>query len=246
MLRTSRRQVLRLGVGAGVAASLPGWWSDDLLVHAGAAPPAGAREGTVAPATFFRPAELAWIKAALDRLIPRDVLGPGAVDAGVATFIDSQLGGRYGQAIDWYMAGPWEKGTDQQGYQLQRTPAELYRAAIAAIDAHCRQRFDQKVFAALAPEQQDGLLHELQNGKLELADVSGKTFFDLLWKNTKEGFFADPMYGGNRGFIGWKLVGFPGPRYNYVADIRHFGQPYPLPTVGILGRDPSRRAQVPA
>ncbi len=33
--------------------------------------------------------------------------------------------------------------------------------------------------------------------------------------NTIEGFFADPIYGGNRDMVGWKLVGFPGARYDY-------------------------------
>jgi gluconate 2-dehydrogenase gamma chain len=57
----------------------------------------------------------------------------------------------------------------------------------------------------------------------------------MLWNNTVEGFLSDPMYGGNRNFAGWKLVGFPGPRYNYVSEIEQYGKPYTLPTVGILG-----------
>lgn len=48
------------------------------------------------------------------------------------------------------------------------------------------------------------------------------------------------MYGGNRGFAGWKLIGFPRPRYNYVEEITQYGKPYPLPPVGILGRDGTR------
>jgi gluconate 2-dehydrogenase gamma chain len=48
------------------------------------------------------------------------------------------------------------------------------------------------------------------------------------------------MYGGNRNFAGWKLVGFPGPRYNYTSEIEQYGKPYTLPTVGILGRDGTR------
>ena len=70
--------------------------------------------------------------------------------------------------------------------------------------------------------------------------MSAKAFFDMLWQNTKEGFFADPMYLGNRNFVGWKLIGFPGPRYNYVDEIEHYGERYALPTVGLLGRDRQR------
>ena len=191
--------------------------------------------------TFFSAAELAFVDAALARLIPADELGPGAVEAGVALFIDQQLAGRNGQAIDWYMQGPFAKGTEQQGYQLQLTPAGLYRAAIKAVDAHCRQGFGGRAFAALDAADRDAVLHALEGGQLELPGVSGKAFFTMLWQNTQEGFFADPMYEGNRDFIGWKLVGYPGPRYNYVADIARYGQPYPLPTVGLMGRDPSRR-----
>ena len=80
---------------------------------------------------FFSPGEVSFIDAAVDRLIPSDALGPGAVEAGVTVFIDRQLQGPYGRAADWYMQGPWADGTPQQGYQRRRTPAELYRAAIA-------------------------------------------------------------------------------------------------------------------
>jgi gluconate 2-dehydrogenase gamma chain len=71
--------------------------------------------------------------------------------------------------------------------------------------------------------------------------VPAKEFFKILWSNTQEGFLADPEYGGNRGFAGWKLIGFPGPRYNYVAEIEQYGKRYEEPTVGLLGRDPQRK-----
>lgn len=191
--------------------------------------------------TFFSTAEKAFVDAALERLIPADDLSPGALEAGVTLFIDQQLAGRFGQAADWYMQGPFGEGTKEQGYQSPLTPAGLYRAAIRAVDAHCRDAHGGKVFAALDPDARDAVLEGLEQGKLELAGVSGKTFFDVLWHNVQEGFFADPIYEGNRDFIGWKLVGFPGPRYNYVGDIARFGQPYERPTVGLMGRDPSRR-----
>jgi gluconate 2-dehydrogenase gamma chain len=59
----------------------------------------------------------------------------------------------------------------------------------------------------------------------------------MLVQNTVEGFLADPLYGGNRDFIGWKLVGFPGPRYNYVEEIEQHGKRYDKPFVSIGGRD---------
>ncbi len=62
----------------------------------------------------------------------------------------------------------------------------------------------------------------------------------MLLQNTVEGFLADPMYGGNRDFIGWKLIGFPGPRYDYTDEIEQYNKRYTLPPVGILGRDGKR------
>ena len=193
---------------------------------------------------FFSPSEGSFVDAAIDRLIPSDVLGPGAVEAGVTDFIDRQLAGPYGRAVDWYMQGPWADGTEEQGYQRRRTPAEVYRAAILAIDNHSRQS-SGKLFVALHGDDQDALLHALEDGKVDLGDVSGKAFFKLLWNNTQEGFFADPVYLGNRNFIGWKLIGYPGPRYNYDSAIRHYGERYSLPTVGLMGRDPSRQPEGP-
>jgi gluconate 2-dehydrogenase gamma chain len=71
-------------------------------------------------------------------------------------------------------------------------------------------------------------------GRLE--DVSGRAFFELLLQNTKEGFFADPIYGGNRNMVGWRMIGFPGARYDYRDWVERHNERYPLPPVGIVGR----------
>ncbi|WP_368641415.1 gluconate 2-dehydrogenase subunit 3 family protein [Castellaniella ginsengisoli] len=190
--------------------------------------------------TFFSPDEYRFVEAAAARLIPGEDNDPGALEAGVPLFIDLQLAGPYGRADRWYMEGPWADGTAQQGYQLRQTPAQLYRIAIAGIDGHCRHHFDGKAFAQLPIEDQDQILRDLEAGKIELQEIPAQAFFAVLWQNTQEGFLSDPMYGGNRGFAGWNLIGFPGPRYNYVEEITQYGKPYPLPPVGILGRDGTR------
>jgi gluconate 2-dehydrogenase gamma chain len=190
--------------------------------------------------TFFSLSEYRFIEAATARLIPGSPDDPGAIQANVPFFIDLQLAGPYGRADRLYMAGPWAHGTEQQGYQSKYTPAQLYRKAIASIDDHCRNEFQGKPYAALTPEQQDQVLHELDDDKIELGDVSASGFFSMLWQNTQEGFLSDPMYGGNRDFVGWKLIGFPGPRYNYTEEITQYGKPYPAPPVGIMGRDGTR------
>ncbi len=53
------------------------------------------------------------------------------------------------------------------------------------------------------------MLSGFENGSIALKDVKSADFFALLLQNTQEGFFADPIYGGNRDMAGWKLVGFP-------------------------------------
>jgi len=186
---------------------------------------------------YFESGEMDFIRAATARLIPEDALGPGADKAGVPAFIDLQLAGPYGRAERWYMQGPWPSGTDSQGYQLRYTPAQIYRQAIAGIDKHCRAKYQQS-FAGLKADQQDEVLHALEGGKVDLGDLPSKTFFNLLWQNTQEGFLADPAYGGNRDFAGWKLIGFPGPRYNYVREIGEYGKPYGQPYVSLIGRVP--------
>lgn len=187
---------------------------------------------------FLAPEEMEFVSAAVARLIPSDALGPGADQAGVPTFIDLQLAGPYGRAERWYMQGPWPRGVDTQGYQLRYTPAQIYRQAISGIDAHCRKQYQQP-FAKLKAEQQDAVLHALEDGKVDLGELPAKTFFQLFWQNTQEGYLADPAYGGNRDFAGWKLIGFPGPRYNYVREIRQYGQPYQQPFVSLIGRAPT-------
>ena len=202
-------------------------------LHGASVPPVAA-----AP-KFLDAGERSFLDAATARLIPDEQDGLGARGAHVTEFIDRQLAGPYGRAERWYMQGPWENGIPEQGYQLKLTPAELYRTAIRDIGAWCRKQHG-KDFTALAGSDQDAILHGLESGDIVLADVPSKAFFTMLWKNTVEGFLSDPLYGGNHDFAGWNLVGFPGPRYNYVAEIEQYGKPYTEPTVGIMGRDPSR------
>ena len=113
--------------------------------------------------------------------------------------------------------------------------------AIQDVDEYCRSSLGGKGFVQLGAASQDEVLKGLEKDEIQLARVPAKQFFDMLWHNTREGFLADPMYGGNQDFAGWKLIGFPGPRYNYVAEIDQYGKPYNVPPVGVLGRDPRRR-----
>jgi gluconate 2-dehydrogenase gamma chain len=116
------------------------------------------------------------------------------------------------------------------------TPAQMYRAAIKAMDAYCRDKFGGKPFVELSMEQQDTVLGELEEGKAKLQNVDAKAFFKQFLLNTQEGYFADPMYGGNKDMAAWKMIGFPGARYDYRDFVDQHGKRYPLPPVAIYGR----------
>jgi gluconate 2-dehydrogenase gamma chain len=131
-----------------------------------------------------------------------------------------------------YRNGPWLPGTPQQGYQLRQTPAELYRQGIAATQAYCNKTY-QRSFGALEAREQDDVLKGLDGGTITFAELPAKTFFEMLLQNTLEGFFADPLYGGNRDKIGWKLVGFPGVAAYYANKITDYNKPYNVPPVSI-------------
>jgi gluconate 2-dehydrogenase gamma chain len=189
-----------------------------------------AREATPAYMFFTEP-EVAFVDAAVARLIPADELGPGAKEAGVAFFIDRQLFGGWGTMARMYRQGPHPEGTPQQGYQSPLTPQEVYRAAIRDVNGWCAKTHG-KAFAQLAPSQQDEVLRGLDTGKIELETVTSRFFFNMLLTSTVEGFFSDPIYGGNRGKVGWKLVGFPGVAAVYTP---HIGRstPYQAEPVSI-------------
>jgi gluconate 2-dehydrogenase gamma chain len=198
-----------------------------------ASPPTPVRPG---PWQFFTADEAAIIEAAVDRLIPPDERGPGGKDAGCAVFIDRQLAGPYGRSSGLYVQPPFMPGAATQGYQMPDSPAARYRAGLKAVAAHVKAAFAGKAFNELPPQDQDKVLSGLETGAITLDGVKSADFFTLLLNNTMEGFFADPIYGGNRDMAGWKLVGFPGARYDYRDWVERHNEPYPLPPVSIMGR----------
>ena len=223
-MEQGRRRFLK-GLGVlSAAGSIPG-----SLVSGGA--PAEITTNVAAPETppeaftCLTPREVAFVEAALARLIPADELGPGAKEAGVAVFIDRQLAGAFGTMARNYQLGPWQEGTPQQGWQARLTPREVYRVAIEETDRHCEARYGRRLCELLASDQ-DEVLRSLDEGTLVLTSVRAPFFFALLWENTQEGFFADPIHGGNRDKVGWKLVGFPGVAAVYTDQIEKHGLPY--------------------
>lgn len=199
------------------------------------APGAGAPPRPVLPGSwlFFTPAEARTVEAIVDRIIPPDPDGPGAKDAGCAVFIDRQLAGPFGRAQGLYAGGPFVAGTKQQGPQSRLDPATQYRGALRGIADHCAQRFGGRGFDELSAEDQDAVVGAIEAGTLPMEDIVTKDFWTMLLKNTRQGFFADPVYGGNRDMAAWKWIGFPGARYDYSDWIERHNEPYPHGPIGI-------------
>src|SRR4029077_7540267 len=109
--------------------------------------------------------EAAFVEALVDHMIPADEYTPKGTDLGIAIYIDRALAGGWGKGERLYMQGPWKLGAPSQGYQLPLTPAQLYRAGIAATNAHCRKAYG-KSFDALDEAQREDMLLGLSAGKV--------------------------------------------------------------------------------
>jgi len=168
---------------------------------------------------FFNDDEAAFIESAVARLIPKDDQWAGALEACVPNFIDKQLAGAWGAGERLYRNGPWQPGTPSQGYQLPLTPAELFRTALGAIN----KELSKTPFVQMSPEQQDGYLKSLEAGGKDLAGVPSEVLFAHLWQSTLEGFFSDPVYGGNHDMVAWQMIGFPGAYASYYDLVDQHG-----------------------
>ena len=211
-------------------------------VPQGAAATPAAPAASAAPATapyqsvFLNAAEWQFIQAAVARLIPSDDTGPGAIEAGVPEFIDRQLEGAWGHGAWFYTQGPFHEASPLFGYQGALLPRDLYRVVIAATDQWCQQHRGGKRFAELDAAGQDEVLHGLQDGKIAFEGSQAQDFFSFLLANTKEGYFADPIHGGNKNGASWTMIGFPGARADFMDWVQRPGVAYPLPTVTMAGR----------
>ncbi|MFT4040070.1 MAG: gluconate 2-dehydrogenase subunit 3 family protein [Thermomicrobiales bacterium] len=196
------------------------------------------------PAAFFNPHEAATVDAIVSRIMPGDESDPGAHEAGVVFYIDRGLGGaNLGYTLKTYTQGPFPVVNEEPvpveaasaraiydsvtvagdqlsryGYQSILSPQEAYRRGLAAIDAYAQGKHE-KDFVDLTADEQDAILGEMQEDKATGFDgPSGKGFFTQLRNDTIEGFFGDPMYGGNQGLVGWELIGYPGAQRIYTPD----------------------------
>ncbi len=184
---------------------------------------------------FLTAGEASLVSAVFDRLIPADALSVSASQAGCVTFLDNQLAGSYGRG-DWlYKAGPQRQGTPQQGNQtIPIAPAAIYRKGLAEMAAHCRVT-KGKDFTALPVADQDRYLEAMEAGAFHYPSIASNRLFAQMLANVMEGFFADPIYGGNRDMVGWKMIGFPGSRYDYRSFVNLKGRKLDIEPVSIVG-----------
>jgi gluconate 2-dehydrogenase gamma chain len=194
---SSRRSFLkRAAVGAGAVAGsglVPDVYTQTLEQHktdASAASP--SHPNSIQHGAFFNYEQAATIAAFSERLMPGAPGKPGARDAGVLNYIDLALAGAYADLQDFYRRG------------------------LAQLDAYCRATYKQ-VFTQLEAARQDEVIAALEQGKASgFTWPRAQEFFNVVRTHTMEGMFADPLYGGNRDFAGWRLVGFPGAQGNFT------------------------------
>ncbi|CAN7376183.1 gluconate 2-dehydrogenase subunit 3 family protein [Phenylobacterium sp. LjRoot225] len=183
--------------------------------------PAAAPAPLPEPALILNATEMAFVTAAVDAFIPADELSPSGSACGVAVFIDRQLAGAYGAGARLYRDGPFLPGKPEHGYQLPLTPLEFVRAGIAAVNDWTRKTHG-KPFDGLGEADRAAALKTLEAGRATLVGVDGAAFVSNLLELAMQGFFADPIYGGNRDKASWKMVGYPGLPATYAEAIKTY------------------------
>ena len=192
----------------------------------------------------FVPHQIAILRAACNRIIPTDDTGPGAEEAGVVYFIDREVGSHKYYRGRRYVQGPFLNGESNQGDQSLLTLADRFRIGLESLNAYAQANYDGG-FADLTEEQQDEILTAMSAGEVtDFGSISIDTsplnpmatggqpgvdaqgFFNLLVSYTKAGFFSDPVHGGNRDMVGWKMIGFPGAHLSWFDQIENHNQPF--------------------
>ncbi|QZY95424.1 gluconate 2-dehydrogenase subunit 3 family protein [Pantoea dispersa] len=192
--------------------------------------------------SFFSAEEWQFILAATDRLIPAGGNGkaPGALETNVPIFIDQQLHSpEFGAEI--YLQGPFDvHAPATMGYQIPFTPQQMYRTGIKLVEQWTLSTY-HKAFSQLTLAEKDAVLTKVnKNDGIDFAalgepNLKASQFFSQLLSDTKHGYLADPMYGGNKGMKAWIAIGFPGARASFTEWVKQHNVPYPLGPVSLMG-----------
>ena len=167
---------------------------------------------------FLNDDDAATVAAFTERLMPGAPGKPGARDAGVLNYIDLALSGAYEDLQDFYRRG------------------------LASLDAYCRKTHNAS-FVRLDAARQDEVITALEQGKATgFTWPTAQAFFNTVRTHTMEGMFADPIYGGNKDFAGWRLVSFPGAQPLFSPeDMKSKDAFTRLPIIGLQAQAPVRR-----
>src|SRR5438128_2397728 len=159
---------------------------------------------------FLNRDDAATVAAFTERLMPGAPGKPGARDTGVLNYIDLALAGAYADLQDFYRRG------------------------LAQLDQYCRETY-RDPFVRLNAGQQEAVITALEEGKATgFTWPTAQAFFNTLRTHTMEGMFADPIYGGNKEFAGWRLVGFPGAQPDFTqADMQSKQAFTRVPIIGL-------------
>jgi gluconate 2-dehydrogenase gamma chain len=190
----SRRDLLKVAGAAGAAVLAPTGLSAaaaPTTTPASVALPVVPLARAAGPLMNLTAAETEILSAMVDRLIPSDETGPGALDAGALRFIDRALS------------------------EAESASADAYRSGLAALDRYARSSRGS-AFIELSPRDRDSVLIDVQTGAATGAGTgfegSSAAFFNMVKDHTWQGTFGDPQYGGNADFVGWDLIRYPGLR----------------------------------
>jgi gluconate 2-dehydrogenase gamma chain len=192
-----------------------------------------------APFRFFTPHEAHTVEAFAARLLPGTPEDPGAREAGVIYYIDNVLADLDGMPEPIYRNPPFaetyagatppddnsaqviwipEDEIERYGYQSVYTTRDVVRLGVVALDRYANSLFDQG-FAELSGARQDEIIENIVDGEATgFEPLSAESFFHSLRRLTNDGMFSDPVYGGNRDLVGWKLIGYPGAQRSYTID----------------------------
>ncbi len=205
----SRRGVLKAGIGL-LAAAIIG---TALRVDA-QQEEAGMQEAL----QTFSHTELATMAAIADRIWPPDDEDPGAAELGAAYYIDRALAGAYANYRDVYhrlLANFEQTAAERHGVTFPELGSGQQDAILAALEAQ---------------DEAEDLVAQLSGPEYDLGPRSS---FAMIRAHVMEGVFADPIYGGNRDFGGWRTVNYPGAHYIYTAEEQQTFEPLNKPFLSV-------------
>ncbi len=185
----------------------------------------------IPPKTTFAPERFAQLAALFDALIPADKPLPGATATRAAFYLDQLLGafrvnpprifaggpysGRHGGAdnfssfqrltrveeIRWrtYLEG--SLGIPEREFNGPvKGLTEIYEENLEALEAAAQAK-RQRGFAFLPFDERHALV-----------GAHDPEFVNLAYQHAVEGTYGDPVYGGNKDYLGWKGISYEGDR----------------------------------